>query len=65
MKKKKNLDNKCPKCNIGFLFNVLKSNKFGEGQWIENCTDCNYSQIHECRRIKDISIKFVDRRENG
>ncbi len=57
---KKKFENRCSKCNEGFLSCSLDSNGIN---WEENCSNCDYTAIHECRRKEQISIDFVDRRK--
>ncbi len=52
--------NKCPKCNKGYLSNTWNKEK---NVWVEVCTDCDFSHPHECRRIKETKIVFPERRK--
>ncbi len=48
-------------CVKGNLYNTW-DNTFM--QWRENCTHCNFSRLHPCRRKRQVEIDFEDRRRN-
>jgi len=57
---KKKFENRCLKCNEGFLSCSLDSDGIN---WKETCSNCDYTTIHECRRKEQIDIDFMDRRK--
>ena len=50
---------KCPACQKGSLYNTWDTSY---GKWREHCDSCNFSQLHNCRREKQVNIDFKDRR---
>ena len=57
---RKKFENRCPKCNEGFLSCSIAS---GGIHWEESCSNCDYAAIHKCRRKKSVIIDFLDRRK--
>jgi hypothetical protein len=51
----------CPSCQKGKIYNTWDVNF---GKWREQCTECNFSRLYECRRKRQIPINFIDRRGN-
>ena len=52
-------ENRCPTHCGGYLTNRWDLNY---GKWREECTSCNFSRLHRCRRKRQIDIDFNDRR---
>lgn len=61
-KEKIERENRCPRCEVGFLVCSVATN--GTDRLEEHCLNCDFHQMHVNRRKETISINFPERRNN-